>query len=74
MLIFRVLLELFKGIFFIGFQFRMEKKLPDALRTANCNVSSFKRLCTTFFVKIGFLTLSTPLLPGLKSAISKVVS
>ena len=43
----RVRTELFKGTFFYRIPY-LWNNLPDALRTANCSVSSLKRLCTIF--------------------------
>lgn len=40
--------ELFKGTFFNRIPY-LWNNLPDALRTASCSVSSFKRLCTNFY-------------------------
>ena len=47
--------------------------LPDALRTTNCSFFFLLRDYVVFFIKIGFLTLTTPMLPGLESVVSKVV-
>ena len=63
-------LELFKGIFFKGFQFRMEKK--NCLMHWGLSTIMFLLLrdYTLLFTKIGFFTMSTPIPPGLKAAIS----
>ena len=45
--------ELFKGTFFNRVPC-LWNDLPDALRTANCSISSFKRLCNNFYKDRGF--------------------
>ena len=42
------LAEHFKGTFFNRIPY-LWNNLPDALRTTNCSVSSFKRLCSIFY-------------------------
>ena len=71
----RVRTEHFKRTFFNRIPY-LWNNLPDAFRTTNCysSVSSFKRRCTIFFIKIGFSTLTTPMSPGLKLVVSRVVS
>ena len=49
----RVRTEHFKGTFFNRIPY-LWNNLPDALRTTNCSVSSFKRLCTIFLQRSGF--------------------
>ena len=44
----RVRAEHFKGTFFNRIPY-LWNSFPDTLRTANCSVSSFKRLCTIFY-------------------------
>ena len=44
----RVRTEHFKGTFFNRIPY-LWNNLPDALRTTNCSVFSFKRLCTIFY-------------------------
>ena len=44
----RIGTELFKGTFFNRITY-LWNNLPDELRTANFSVSSYKRLCTTFY-------------------------
>ena len=44
----RVRKELFKETFFNRIPY-LWNNLPDELRTANFSVSSFKKLCTTFY-------------------------
>ena len=69
----RVRTEHFKRTFFNRIPY-LWNNLPDAFRTTNCSVSSFKRRCTIFFIKIGFSTLTTPMSPRLKLVVSKAVS